>query len=107
MRVWDQEQTQVFLAEAKRSSSYYPLYLTAISTGMRAGELLGLRWSSIDFLLGTARVERTFYRMGGKQLFQEPKTEKGRRVVDLPATVVVVLRDLKAAHDTLKREFGT
>lgn len=65
MRVWDEEQTQMFLAEAKRQSSpYYPLYLTAITTGLRAGELLGLRWSSIDFLLGTARVERTFYRMG-------------------------------------------
>jgi len=107
MRVWDQEQTQVFLAEAKRSSSYYPLYLTAISTGMRAGELLGIPWSNIDFLLGTARVARTFYRMGGKQLFQEPKTEKGRRVVDLLPTVIEVLRDVKAKQDAIKREFGS
>lgn len=106
MRVWDQEQTRLFLAEAKRSSPYYPLYLTAISTGMRAGELLGLRWSSVDFILGTARVERTFYRMGGKQLFQEPKTDKGRRVVDLPATVIEVLRGLKADHEQVKREFA-
>ncbi len=84
MRVWDGEQAQMFLATAKRlSSPYYPLYLTAITTGLRAGELLGLRWSSMDFLLGTARVDHTFYRMGGEQLFQEPKTEKGRRVVDL------------------------
>jgi len=96
------------LAEAKRRASpYYPLYLTAITTGLRAGELLGLRWSSIDFLLGTARVARTFYRMGGKQLFQEPKTEKGRRVVDLLPTVVEVLRDLKAKRDAIKREMGS
>jgi integrase len=107
MHVWDQEQTQVFLAEAKRSSAYFPLYLTAVSTGMRAGELLGLRWSSIDFLFGTAHVERTFYRMGGKQLFQEPKTDKGRRVVDLLPTVVEVLRELKAKQDALKREIGS
>jgi integrase len=108
MRVWDQEQTQLFLAEAKRRASpHYPLYLTAITTGLRAGELLGLRWSSIDFLLGTARVDRTFYRMGGKQLFQEPKTEKGRRVVDMLPTVIEVLRDVKAKQDAIKREMAS
>lgn len=107
MRVWDHEQVQLFLAEAKRSSTYYPLFLTAVSTGMRAGELLGLGWSSIDFLLGTARIQRTFYRMGRKQLFQEPKTEKGRRVVNLLPTVVEVLRDLKAEQDAVKREMST
>ena len=74
---------------------------------MRAGELLGLRWSSIDFLLSTARVERTFYRMGGKQLFQEPKTEKGRRVVDILPSVVAVLRELKAQQSAIKREMGS
>jgi integrase len=106
MRVWDQEQIRLFLAEAKRSSPYYyAFFLTAISTGMRAGELLGLRWSSIDFILGTARVERTFYRLGGRQLFQEPKTEMGRRVVDLPTTVVDLLRRLKSDQDQLRREF--
>jgi integrase len=74
---------------------------------MRAGELLGLRWSSVDFLLGTARVERTFYRMGGKQLFQEPKTEKGRRVIDLLPSVVEVLRILKEQQKAVKREMGS
>jgi len=108
MQVWDGEQARLFLAQAKRqNSSHYALYLTAITTGMRAGELLGLRWSSVDFLLGTVRVERTFYRMGGKQLFQEPKTEKGRRVVDLLPTVVEVLRGLKGKRDAIKREMGS
>ncbi len=107
MRVWDEEQTRLFLAEAKRCSTYYPLYLTAISTGMRAGELLALSWRAIDFTLGVARVERTFYRLGGKQLFQEPKTDKSRRVVELPPTVVEMLRHLKEERDRLKHEFGS
>jgi integrase len=108
MRVWDGEQVQLFLAQAKRQNSpHYPLYVTAITTGLRAGELLGLRWSSVDFLLGTARVDRTFYRMGGKQLFQEPKTEKGRRVVEMLPTVLEVLRDAKAKQDAIKREMGS
>src|SRR5205807_740927 len=38
MHAWDEEQVRLFLAEARRSSTYYSLYLTAILTGMRQGE---------------------------------------------------------------------
>ena len=40
-------------------------------------------------------------------MFQEPKTEKGRRVVDLLPTVVEILRDVKATQDAIKREMGS
>ncbi|MDR7401316.1 MAG: site-specific integrase [Armatimonadota bacterium] len=106
IRVWDSEQVRVFLAEARRSSPYYPLYVMAATTGMRAGELLALRWSDVDFLMGTARVERTFYRLGRRQLFQQPKTDRGRRVVTLPATVLATLRDVRTAQEAARRELG-
>ena len=48
MQVWDNEQVKTFLNAAKRSV-YYPIYLTATYTGMRRGEVLGLRWQDIDF----------------------------------------------------------
>ena len=48
MQTWDQEQVKIFLQVAK-DSYYYPIYLTAINTGMRRGEVLGLRWQDIDF----------------------------------------------------------
>jgi len=54
MRYWDEEQVRLFLVEAKRSSRFYPLYLTAVLTGMRQGELLALTWKTIDLTMGTA-----------------------------------------------------
>jgi integrase len=54
MRVWDEEQVRMFIAEAKRSSQYYLLYLAAVLTGMRQGELLGLRWKDVNFTQAVA-----------------------------------------------------
>ena len=113
MQVLDEEQMRLFLAEAKRSSQYYRLYLTAALTGMRQGELLGLRWRDLDLTLGVASVQQTFYRLNGKgipeesrQLFKPPKTEKARRTVDLPAVLVEELRTLRGEQATLRKEFG-
>lgn len=97
--VWDEEQVRVFLAEAKRASRLYPLFLTAIMTGMREGELLGLRWADVDLALGIASVRQTFVRLGRRQLFKEPKTAAARRAIALPPIVVGALRELKAEQD--------
>jgi integrase len=72
MRALDEEQLRLFLAEARRASRYYLLYLMAVTTGMREGELLGLRWQDLDLVGGIAgvpvvRVARTFYRLGGRR----------------------------------------
>ena len=113
-QVWDEEQVRLFLAEAKRSSRYYPLYLTAILTGMRAGELAGLRWQDVDLALGVASVRQTLYRLDGSKaageaprvLFKTPKTAAGRRAVALPEAVVAALRDLRADQEENRRLLG-
>jgi len=64
MRVWDEEQVRLFLAEARRSSSRYALYLTALTTGMRQGEFMGLRWKDVELALGAASIHQTLYRLG-------------------------------------------
>jgi integrase len=106
MRVWDEEQTRLFLAEARRSSRFYALYLTAVLTGMRRGELLGLRWRDVDMLLGTISVQQTFYRLGKQQLFQEPKTQTSRRRVDLPQALVAELAALRKEQQRLSALLG-
>jgi len=84
------------LGEARRSSRLYPLYLCAISTGMREGELLGLRWRDIDWITGTITVQQQLYRLGKRILVGPPKNKKPRSI-----TMTV---DLADALRTLQRE---
>lgn len=112
--VWDEEQTRLFLGEAARSSRHYTLYLAAITTGMRAGELLGLRWRDVDFVTGVASVQQTFYRLGGNKktgdrtqmLFKVPKTAASRRAIALPGVLVEALRRLREEQAEHRRLLG-
>jgi integrase len=67
------------------------LYITAIGTGLRQGELLALRWSDVDLDAGVLSVRHTLQR--GSRSLAEPKTERGRRVLRLPGEVRDSLRD--------------
>jgi integrase len=92
MRVLDEEQVRLFLAEAQRSSRHYVLYLTALLTGMRQGELLGLRWRDVDLAIGAITVQRSLSRLGSEVTFKEPKTPRSRRLVAIPPRLVEELR---------------
>jgi integrase len=106
MRVLDEEQVRLFLAEARRSSPHYRLYLAAVMTGMRQGELLGQRWRDLDLTRGTASVQQIFYRLGSQQLFKEPKSAKARRTVALPLVLVEELRALRKEQDERRGLLG-
>jgi integrase len=68
--------------------------ILALATGMREGELLGLRWSEVDLDKGVLRVARTVTYITGYGFVEgEPKTAKGKRKIMLPQFVI----------DTLKR----
>ncbi len=105
MRVWDEKQVQCFLEKAK-ASPYYRLYLAAITTGMRQGELLGLRWSDVDLSRSVARIQQTFYRLAGKMIWKEPKTKKSRRSIDLSPVLVEELLSLREDQNDHRRLFG-
>lgn len=110
-RVWDEEQTHLFLGEARKTSHYYALYLTAILTGMRQSELFGLRWQDVDLGLGVARVVQSFHRVPGdkqdgrapQSVFKAPKSESSRRAIALPPAVVDALRQARAEQDEARR----
>ncbi len=106
MRVLDEEQVRLFLGEAKKSSPHHPLYLAAITTGMRQGELLGLRWRDLDFVLGAATIQQTLYRLGREQLFRQPKTATSRRTIPLPAVLLNELRRIRRAQAIAQRSLG-
>ncbi len=104
--MWDAEQTQVFLGEAKRRSRYYRLHLAAVLTGARQGELLGLRWEDFDATFGRATIQQTLYRLGGRLLLKPPKTDKSRRTLPLPPVLVGELRALRAEQEERRRTIG-
>jgi integrase len=70
---------------------YWPLWLLALKTGLRRGELLGLRWNDLDLDAGTLRVQQTVLVLNGAPCIQQPKTDAGRRIVKLSADVVAAL----------------
>jgi integrase len=70
------------------------LVMAAVYTGLRQGELLGLRWEDLDLDSATLRVRRALQR--GE--FVDTKTGRSRRTLDLPGAVVSALRQHRAAQ---------
>ncbi len=80
------------LLETASGDKLEALYVLAIATGLRQGELLALKWEDVDLERGMLRVRRTLTRTGGKVSIGEPKTKKSRRGVNLTAAAVKALQ---------------
>lgn len=94
MKVWTEEQLICFLEQVK-STRYYVYFLLAATTGMRRGEVLGLRWEDIDFDTAKLTVRRSLSRGYKGHTIQELKTAAGIRTVTLPQQTVAALRKHK------------
>ena len=79
------------LLKAARGDRLEALYVLALATGLRRGELLGLQWKDVDFDDHALMVNRTLVDLSGKLDVAEPKTATGRRRVDLPESVTAAL----------------
>jgi integrase len=69
------------------------IFVLAVATGLRFGELAGLQWSDVDLDAGAITVRRTLSEVNGNLKLAEPKTKKSRRRVELPAIAVDALCD--------------
>lgn len=88
----DEHQARAFLASAA-GERLEALFVLALSTGMRQGELLALRWSDVDLEHASAHVQQSVqFVRGGGWVFTAPKTKKSRRKVELTAAAVAALR---------------
>lgn len=76
------------------------LILTACYTGMRAGELLGLKWEDIDFEENKISVKRTLQ----QKKFYEPKSPSSKRIIIVPPIVIESLRQHKVLQSLLAGE---
>ena len=91
------------------------LYRVAFSTGLRLGELLGLKWSDIDFKNGTLTVNRTLQRVTeisrdgnreSKIIEQFPKTKNSIRTIPIPQNIISRLKDHKINQNKDKLKLG-
>jgi len=83
------------ILEAAKDTPYYEALFTSFHTGVRRGELLGLKWKDIDLDLATLSVARSLYRgKGGVSYYQDTKTANGRRMVSLTPSNALALRAL-------------
>jgi integrase len=76
------------LLNAARGERFEALYVLAITTGLRRGELLGLRWRDADLEGGVLRVGRALVREGGRYRPGETKTKRGHRSIRLTSQAV-------------------
>ncbi|QHZ55773.1 site-specific integrase [Brevibacillus sp. NSP2.1] len=92
MEVWNEKEVLQFLDVAREDRLYIAFFL-AITTGMRRGEILGLRWKDIDFENGEISVQQTLSNKGDE--LQEPKTKSAQRSIALPEQTVAELKKHK------------
>ena len=96
MRLWTSIEAARFL-DAARPHRLYPLFYLAMSTGLRRGELLGLRWQDVGE--SCIYVRQSVVEQRGNIMITTPKTEKSARRVVLSADVMLVLNEHRQRQD--------
>ncbi len=81
----------------------YALWVTTMFLGLRQGEVLALRWQSVDWDAGTLRVDRSLQRIDGHLQLVPTKTAYSVRTLTMPPTVAAALRVHRAAQDAERR----
>jgi integrase len=103
------EQLSTFLRDARETApiNLWVLYLTMAGTGMRFGELLGIRETDLDLEHGLLTVGQTLKRPGPDATFGKPKTDKSRRTITLPTEIIDALRQLRRWRVEQKLHLGS
>ena len=106
---------QASFIEAIQGHKLELLYIVALATGMRLGEILGLKWKYIDFTNNTIEVYNTIQRIFVfddnmkkklKTIEQTPKTENGTRVIPLPVSLIPKLKEHRKRQLENKLKYG-
>lgn len=97
MKAWTRGDLSVFINSVAnhRWSGAWTLLAT---TGMRRGEILGLRWTDVDLASGTVTIRATRIRYGNTVTSSTPKTAKGNRTITIGEGTVAALKTMRSAQ---------
>jgi len=90
-RAFDDEEVQRLLSELE-GTSIYTLTAFVLSTGVRIGEALALRWENIDLDRKSVLITENIVRREGETRIKSPKTNAGRRTIEISDVAVTMLR---------------
>lgn len=105
MKTWTGEQAKAFLTYVQ-NDRLAAAWALALSTGLRKGELLGLRWQDVDLDTGRLAVNQTLISVGYKAQFSTPKTDRGKRSIDLDPETAQLLRSHRARQAEERLAWG-
>lgn len=92
------------LIKASKELPMGSLFILMLMTGIRRGEALGLRWEDVDLKKGVISIRQQLQRIDGQLKATDVKTEKSRRSINLPKSMVQELKALKASQGKARVE---
>ena len=98
--------TMLEAAAVSRSPNLYALVTLGVMTGMRRGEMLGLKWKDVDLEDGFLEVKASLETTEDGVRLKSPKTKTSKRKIHLPALATSVLSAHKAAQNALRLQLG-
>ena len=95
-KVLTDEQLEKFMEIIQKDAVWYDFFYTELTTGLRRGEICGLKWTDFDETDGTLKIRRTIHEeRGGKLTPWDTKTAAGTRTIILPPSTAELLRERK------------
>ncbi|MEG1028034.1 MAG: site-specific integrase, partial [Oscillospiraceae bacterium] len=88
MKFWTKAEFDTFIETTRENPLTYTAFMTLYYTGMRIGELTALTKADIDLAKGTITINKSYQRLGGKDIITTPKTPKSNRIVTIPKLLI-------------------
>ena len=99
------KEVKKLLEISKDTWMYYVIYI-AVNTGMRRGEVLGLRWQDINFNNKFISVRQTIVKANNEIIFKEPKTKSSKRTIRIDNEDIQILNEVKEKQKEYTSIFG-
>lgn len=107
LKTWNPNEIGQFLVHVDKTGEYLgPVWRFMFATGVRRGEMCGLRWADIDLVEALVTIRQTRLDVRGETITDTPKTRKSRRTISLDTATVVALAHLKNAQEAAAQTLG-